>query len=208
MRGFNFEHYNGLSDKEKGVFILEYRMRRFRDDFSWKGEINKEEFFKICASDRKVMKWLKKLNNDILLLTTAPSYTNIEDVPSEVRGLILIDKKKFENLERELSVDLKNMNEAWDKSEQNIIRKRNEGIKGLSYYFLVTTIEIKDIPLERKRKMITLESKGDEKSLELAGIERKGLVHEYKKELFSILIKNNGTFPEGFENSFVEKFLA
>lgn len=56
--------------------------------------------------------------------------------------------------------------------------------------------------------MITLESKGDEKSLELAGSERKGLVLEYKKELFKVLIENQGIFPDGYDNPFMEKFRA
>lgn len=208
MKDFQFEIYASLSDKEKSFHVAEFKKIKFQEIFKWKGDLTIEEFHKICASDRKVMRWLKKLNSEILLLTTSPIYTNIEEVPNEVRQLILIDKKKFEVLEESLSIDLKNMNDAWDKAEQLIIKKRNEGIKDLSYYFLVTTIEIKDIPLERKRKMITLESKGDEKSLELAGSERKGLVLEYKKELFKVLIENQGIFPDGYDNPFMEKFRA
>jgi hypothetical protein len=208
MKGFNFETYNGLNDKEKGIYILDFKKEQFMKLFDWKGDLSSDEFHKACSSDRKVLKWLKKLNMEIMLITTSPLYTNVDDCPDEVRGLILIDKANYEKLESDLRVDLKKMNDQWEKSEKELLKKRHEGIKGLSNYFLVTTIEIKDVPLSRKRKMITLESKGDVTSLELAGLERKGIVQEFKKELFSILVKNGGVFPEGYENPFMEKFQA
>lgn len=208
LKNFDYSEFMILTEEEKQSYIKDYRIKMFRQEFNWRDDVSYAEFNTILSNDRKVTKWLKALNMDIQKMLVTPFYANIQDVPNEVRNIILKDKNAYDEITKELSSDMQKMIDSWNKSNSLYESKRREKFKTISNYFLVTTIEIKDIPLDKKRKLIKLSSIGDVKSIQLAKDERKVLVSEYKKELFKILLDNNGEFPAGYDNPFLEKFQA
>lgn len=206
LKFFEFDVYQSLSDSDKNLYIRDFKISEFKRTFNWKDDVSPAEFLRIINNDRKVNKWLKDLNTHIMRLQLTPRFANLDDIPDEVRSIVLKDKELYDEILQELNSDMDKMVLEWNKSEKLLNEKRKEKFKDISNYYLVTTLEIKDIPLNRKRKLIKLEVVGDEESVKLAGKERKALVEEYKREIFQILLKNNGEFPEGIENPFLEKF--
>lgn len=206
LNNFEFNVYQSLSDSDKNLYIRDFKISEFKRIFNWKDDVSPAEFLRIINNDRKVNKWVKDLNVQIMKMQLTPRFANLDDIPDEVRDIVLRDKELYDELLKELNSDMDKMVSEWNKSEKILNEKRKTKFKEISNYYLVTTLEIKDIPLSRKRKLIKLEVLGDEENIRLAGKERKALVEEYKQEIFQILLKNNGEFPEGFENPFSEKF--
>lgn len=199
MDGFNFKEYAGLDLENRASYINNFILDQFALLFNKGEKVDSVFFNKVVSQDRTVRKWFRKLKEELNNLSKLPTHTLIEGAPSCVHGIILSEAEKVRKFNAELEKETQKVVFEYKTKMDLLDEKKKKEYKSYSYYTLVGTITIDDVPLEMKRKIFT-ETDDDKVTLY-----RKDVVLEYKRKCFENLVKNNGQFSKDFDNPFEAK---
>lgn len=196
LKNFDIKSYSQLDVSEKGKFVGNYVLKEFSMRFYKGEEVSQDTFNKIVSQDRKIRKWVRDLKVELESISKLPNYSLLEGAPKEAHDIILSEAKKLSDFNESAEKEVKLAVSEYKAKLKVVDEKRLKEYKNFSFYTLVSTLTIDDVPLMDKRK-IFIES--DEDKIKIF---RKDIVTEYKKKCFENLIKNGGVFSTDFENPF------
>jgi hypothetical protein len=187
---FDYGAYAQLSDKELSPFIDSYVFGEFKRVFKITG-VSQENWKELISLDKRISSWYTNMKADLLVLQSLPSDFMDEDVPSDVRDLVILDLSRIKEARLERFTETKIVAESFQSKLREIDLAYNNKVKGISNYARVASADISYLPVQQKIALLKFKPGSDERA-DL----QKNLIRAYKKDLYKILKANGGLWGD------------